>query len=85
MLISEQKLDPKCFLSVEAADLLLYLVLDTSYYTKYAVESISKFICLQSNGLWIYIKCSGTCYSNKYVILGKVHHLQRMNDAPVLL
>ena len=41
VLIPDHKLDPECFPQIKASDLLLYLVLDTSYYTNSLKTSVA--------------------------------------------
>ena len=74
VLIPEEKLEPECLPPVEAADLLSFLVLETSYYTK---DQFRAFKSLQAYNQMV----SGFIIS----VQGKVRHSQRMNDAPVLL
>ena len=85
VLISEQKLDSKCLPPVEAADLLSYLVLDTSYYTNMQFKAFRSLSAYNQMVSGFISSVLGHIISNKYVVLGKVRHSQRMNDPPVLL
>eukprot|EP00794_Sanderia_malayensis_P005825 gene5825-6523_t len=70
---------------MEAADLISYLVLDTSYYT---IMQFKIFRSLYAYNQMVYRFISsvqGHIISNKYVVVGKVRHSQRMNNPPVLL
>ena len=56
-LISGKNYDVECLPPIESIDLVLYLVLETSYYTK---EQFKAFKSLQAVGLWICTECSRT-------------------------
>ena len=84
-LISEKKYSPECSPPVEAADLLSYLVLDTSFYTNKqfkAVRSLQAY-CQMASGFITSVQ--GHIIAKKYVVLAKVKHSQRMNHVPVPL
>ena len=69
---------------VEAADLLSFLVLETSYYTK---DKFKAFKSLQAYNQMVsgfITSVQGHIIANKHVV-AKIRHSQRMNDAPVLL
>ena len=53
LFIPEEKLSTECLPPVEAADLVSYLVLETSFYTK---DQFKNFTCIQPNGIWFYNK-----------------------------
>ena len=85
VLISEKKYDPECLPLVEAADLLSYLVLDTSFYTN---KQFKAFRSLQTHNQMVsgfITSVQGHIIAKKYVVLAKVRHSQRMNDPPVSL
>ena len=85
LLISEEKHDPECLPPVEAADLLSYLVLDTSYYTNMQFKASRSLHAYNEMVSGFISSVQEQIISNKYVVLGKVRHSQRMNDPPVLL
>ena len=64
------KLNPDCLPPIESVDLLSYLVLDTSYYTK---EQFKNFKSLEAyNQLVSGFVVQGLQISDKYVVIGKV-------------
>ena len=85
VLIPEKTYDPECLAPVESMDLLSYLVLKTSYYSK---DQFKAFRSLQAynqlvSGFVSSVK--GHKISDQYMVLGKVRHSQRMNDPNVTL
>lgn len=61
-------LDPECLPPIEAMDLLCYLVMDTSFYTKEQFkynQMVSGFIT----------SVQGKVILDKFVVIGKVRHL----------
>ena len=80
VLIPDKTYDPECLPPVESMDLLSFLVLDTSYYSK---DQFKDYRSLQSynqlvSGFVSSVK--GQKIGNKYIVSGKVRHSQRMND-----
>ena len=66
-----------CRPSIEATDLVSYLVLETSYYTE------QQFKCYKSLEALIQgfvTSVQGKIIAGKHVVVGKVRHSQRMND-----
>ena len=85
LLIPEDNLNTDCMPPVEAADLVSYLVLDTSFYTK---DQFKNFRSLQANNQMVsgfITSILGKIFADKYVVVGKVRHSQRMNEPPVQL
>ena len=85
ILIPEKTYDPDCLPRVESMDLLSFLVLETTYYSK---DQFKAFRSLQAynqvvSGFVSFVK--GHKIGNKYIVLGKVRHSQRMNDPCVML
>ena len=85
VLIPDKTYDPECLPPVESMDLLSFLVLDTSYYSK---DQFKDYRSLQSynqlvSGFVSSVK--GQKIGNKYIVSGKVRHSQRMNDPFVAL
>eukprot|EP00795_Rhopilema_esculentum_P002435 gene2435-18089_t len=85
LLISEEKHDPECLPPVEAANLLSYFVEDISYYTNMQFKAFRSLHAYNQMVSGLISSVQGQIISNKYVVLGKVRHSQRMNDPPVLL
>lgn len=75
-----EKLDAECLPPIEATDLLSYLVLETSFYT---FRQFKAFKSLESYNQMVsgfVTSVQGKTIGNKFVVLGKVHHSQRMNE-----
>ena len=78
--IPQQKYISECLPPVEACDLLSYLVLETSSYTKdlfkifWSLLAYSHMVSGPITGVF------GQIVREKYVVLAKVRHSQRMND-----
>ena len=85
VLIPEVKLDPECLPPVEAADLLSFLVLETSYYTNKQFKAFRSLLAYTQMVSGFITSVQGQIIANKHVVIGKVRHLQRMNDSPVPL
>ena len=81
--IPSEQFSPECLPPIEATDLLSYLVLETSYYTKQqfkAYKSLEAYNQMVSG----FITCvQGCVVSGKHVVVAKVRHSQRMNDPPI--
>ena len=85
VLISEKKYNPECLPAVEAADLLSYLVLDTSFYTNKQFKAFGSLQAYNQMVSGFITGVQGHIIAKKYVVLAKVRHIQRMNDPPVSL
>ena len=84
-LISCQKYDAECLPPTESIDLVSYLVLETSHYTK---EQFKAFKSLQAYNQLVsgFVQSvHGLIIAGKHVVLGKVRHSQKMNDPTVPL
>ena len=84
-LISCQKYYPDCLPPTESIDLVSYLVLETSHYTKEqfkAFKSLQAYNQLVSGSVQ---SVHGLIIGGKHVVLGKVRHSQKMNDPAVPL
>ena len=71
-LIPEEKFNPEVLPPVEGTNLLPYLVLDTSFYTK---QQFKSFRSLMHTSRWFLVLLP--------VFKAKVRHSQRMNDLPI--
>ena len=83
ILIPEKTYDPDCLPRVESMDLLSFLVLETSYYSK---DQFKAFRSLQAYNQLVsgFVSCvKGHKIGNNYIVLGR--HSQRMNDPRVTL
>ena len=76
-------LDTECLPPIESMDIFSYLVLETSFYTK---EQFKNFKSLEAHK-WLtsgfVISVQGCVIAEKFVVLGKVKHSQRMNDPAI--
>ena len=85
ILIPENSLDPECLPPVEAADLLSYLVLDTSYYTKNQSEAFRSLKAYNQMVSGFIVSIQGHIVAKKFVVCAKVRHSRRINDPSVPL
>lgn len=79
-IVLSDQFGPECLPPAEATDLLSYLVLDTSYYTKEqfnAYQSLEAYNQMTSGFVG---SVQGKLTSEKYVVVAKVRHSQKMND-----
>ena len=81
VLIEGKNFQPDCLPPLESTDLLFYLVLETSYYTK---QQFKAFRSLQAYNQMVYgfiSSVQGHIVKDTFVVLAKVKHSQRMNDS----
>ena len=84
-LISCQKYDEECLPPTESIDLVSYLVLETSHYTK---EQFKAFQSLQAYNQLVsgFVQSvHGLITAGKHVVLGKVRHSQKMNNPTAVI
>ena len=80
VLIEGKNFEPDCLPPVESTDLLFYLVLETSYYTK---QQFKAFRSLQAYNQMVSGFISSVqdhIVKDNFVVIAKVRHSQRMND-----
>lgn len=77
------KLDPECLPPIESVDLVSYLVLETSFYTKEQFKNSKSLEAYNQMVSGFVTSVQGLQISDKYVVIGKVRHSQRMNDPPL--
>ena len=70
-MIPEQKLDQNCLPPMEAADLLSYLVLDTSYYTHMHFTAFRSLYVYSQMVLGFIASVQGHAVYSKYLFLEK--------------
>ena len=78
--IPSDQFDPECLPSIEATDLVSYLLLETRYYTK---QQFKCYKSLEAYNLMVsgfVTSVQDKIIAGKHVVVGKVHHFQRMND-----
>ena len=84
-LLSGKDLDSECLPPVESIDVVSFLVLETSHYTQ---DQFKAFKGLHAYNQMVsgFIKTvQGRVIANNFVVIGKVRHLQKMNDPCVPL
>ena len=84
-LIPQENCTPECLPPVESCDLLSYLVLDTSFYTKEQFKNFKSLLAYNHMVSGFITSVLGQTLRDKYVVLAKVRHSQRMNDPHVPL
>ena len=78
--IPNEQFNTECLPPIERTDLLSYLVLETSFYTK---QQFKTYKSLQAYNFMVsgfITSIQGCIVSGKHVVPGKVRHSQRMND-----
>ena len=73
-------LDPECLPPIEATDLLCYLVMDTSFYTKEQFKAFKSMEAYNQMVSGFITSVQGKVICDKFVVIGKVRHSQRMNE-----
>ena len=66
---------------VESTDLLFYLVLETSFYTQQQFKAFRSLEAYNQMVSGFITSVKGHIIANKFVVLAKVRHSQRMNDS----
>ena len=84
-LISGKNYDVECLPPIESIDLVSYLVLETSYYTKEQFKAFKSLQAYNQLGSGFVQSVHGLIIAGKHVVLGKVRHSQKMNDPTVPL
>ena len=85
LLVPLQKFTTECFPPVEACDICTYLVLDTSFYSKDQFKNFRSLLAYNQFVSGFITSVLGQIIQDKYVVLSKVRHSQRMNDPHVQL
>ena len=78
--IPSEQFDPECLPQIEATDLLGYLVLETSFYTRQQFKAYKSLEAFNQMVSGFVTSVRGCKISNKHVVVAKVRHSQRMND-----
>ena len=77
--IPDEQLNSECLPPIEATDLLSYLILETSFYTKQQFKTFKSLEAYNFTVSGFITSIQGCIVSGKHVA-GKVRHSQRMND-----
>ncbi|PFX23571.1 hypothetical protein AWC38_SpisGene11862 [Stylophora pistillata] len=78
--IPAEKFSPKCLPPVEASDLLSYLVLETSFYTKKQFKAFKSLEAFNQMVSGFVTSVVGKVIAGKYAVRARVWHSQHMND-----
>ena len=78
--IPSEQFDPECLPHIEATDLLGYLVLETSFYTRQQFKAYKSSEAFNQMVSGFVTSVRGCKTFNKHVVIAKVRHSQRMND-----
>ena len=81
VLIDGKNFEPDCLPPVESTDLLFYLVLETSYYTKQQFKAFRSLQAYNQMVSGFISSVQGHMIQDKFVVLAKVRHSQRMNES----
>ena len=78
--IPSDQFDPECLPSIEATDLVSYVVLETNYYTKEQLKCSKSLEAYNQMASRFVTSVQGRIIVGKHVVVGKVRRSQRMND-----
>ena len=81
VLIEGKNFQPDCLPPVESTNLLFYLVLETSYYTKQQFKAFRSLQAYNQMVSGFISSVQGHIVKDNFVVLAKVRHSQRMNDS----
>ncbi|XP_022791052.1 uncharacterized protein LOC111330459 [Stylophora pistillata] len=79
-IIPDEELNPECLLPVERSDLFSFLILETSHYTYDQFKNYKSLEAYNQVVSGFVASVKGRIVSDKYVVVAKVRHSQRMND-----
>ena len=80
-LVEGKHFEPDCLPPVESTDLLCYLVLETSFYTQKQFKAFRSLEAYNQMVSGFIYNVQGHMIASKFVVLAKVRHSQRMNEA----
>lgn len=78
--LPSEQFDTENLPPIESTDLLSYLVLETSYYTKEQFKAFKSLEAFNQMVSGFVTSVQGLMVSGKFVVKAKVRHSQRMND-----
>ena len=81
ILIEGKRFEPDCLPPVESTNLLCYLVLETSFYAQKQFKAFRSLEAYNQMVSGFVSNVQGHIIANNFVVLAKVRHSQRMNDA----
>ena len=81
VLVEGKDFKPDCLPPVESTDILCYLVLETSFYTQQQFKAFRSLEAYNQMVSGFIASVQGHIIANKFLVLAKVRHSQRMNDS----
>ena len=81
--ISDKHFNTECLRPIEATDMLCYLVLEMSFYTREQFKSFKSPEAYHQMVSGFITSVQGHIVPDKYLVLPKVRHSQRKNDPPL--
>ena len=81
VLIEGKHFEADCLPPVESTDLLFYLVLETSFYTQKQFKAFRSLEAYNQMVSGFIASVQGHIVANKFAVLAKVRHSQRMSDS----
>ena len=85
VLVEGKDFKPDCLPPVESTDILCYLVLETSFYIRQQFKAFRSLEAYNQMVSGFIASVQGHIIANKFVVLVKVRHSQRMNDSNFML
>ena len=81
VLVEGKDFKPDCLPPVESTDILCYLVLETSFYTQKQFKAFRSLEAYNQMVSGFIASVQGHIIADKFLVLAKVRHSQRMNDS----
>ena len=82
-LLSSESLDSNCLPSIEAVDLVSFLILEHSFYTKQTFKNYKSLQAYNQVVSKFVTSVKGKQIKDLYVVLGEVLHSQKLKQKPV--
>ncbi|CAH3156976.1 unnamed protein product [Pocillopora meandrina] len=81
VLVERKDFKPDCLPPVESTDILCYLVLETSFYSQKQFKAFRSLEAYNQMVSGFIASVQGHIIADKFLVLAKVRHSQRMNDS----
>ena len=82
-LLPLESLDPNCLPSIEAVDLVSFLILEHSFYTKQTFKNYKSLQAYKQVVSGFVTSVKGTKINDNYIVMGEVLHSQKLKEKPV--
>ena len=82
-LVSPDSFDPNCLPSIEAVDLVSFLVLEQSFYSKQTFKNYKSLQAYNQVVSKFVTSVQGKRFKDSFLVLGKVLHSQKVKEKPV--